>query len=600
MNKKPISLTKWICVLVFISVIVFIAVMFNHYSKKTIPNSLDIDKITFEGNYIKIGNDTNLCLSSEDEVDARKYSSVVLEGHFDGNIDQGEEFIIYLYRISVSIYKNGELFYSSSDKTCETIMWDIVKVGSLSSDDDIIIKINAQDKDAYSGAYSEFLDNIYCGSAYDMSVVQVNDNLLQMLIAVILFLIGISMLVTEASLLLMHIYVPKEAVTSAALLVTGGIGIFIDYKYINFVYDNPYVIGVIDFVNLTFIFFFLVMHLETYIIQERFKWLAKAVLCATGLIIIISYGFQIFGDAGRADAMGRVFPVLFVILIIELILFILETKTGKIHRSIITIVATLLLTSFIILEMVVYAITNMFIMYFFIAGFLCFGVLQFVHIIKDSYIGMQRARAAEKLENELKQNKIAMMLSQIQPHFMNNAIASVQMLCKEDPDKAYEALGHFAKFLRGNMNSITSSDLVSYENELDYVKNYVYLQQLRYEDDLKVIYKTEFDNFFIPALSVQPLVENAIRYGVAKKPGVGTVIIHSWKETSGVYICVEDDGVGFDESQLLNDDSYTHRFHVGTTNVRNRLKAQCGGTLTVESVLGEGTKATIFLPDVLI
>ena len=96
----------------------------------------------------------------------------------------------------------------------------------------------------------------------------------------------------------------------------------------------------------------------------------------------------------------------------------------------------------------------------------------------------------------------------------------------------------------------------------------------------------------VPALSVQPLVENAVKHGTAKKSGGGTVNVKICEYDDFYEIYVIDDGVGFDLSQPPDDE----RLHLGMENVRRRLDAMCGGTLTVSSALGKGTTAVIRIP----
>ena len=116
---------------------------------------------------------------------------------------------------------------------------------------------------------------------------------------------------------------------------------------------------------------------------------------------------------------------------------------------------------------------------------------------------------------------------------------------------------------------------------------------MRYEDRLTIFYNIETTDFMIPALSVQPIVENAVRHGVSKLEEGGTVIISSYEKDDCFEITVEDDGVGFDPEKGSDDKS---RSHVGIENVRTRLRDMCGGTMTIDSEIGFGTTVTIRIP----
>lgn len=194
---------------------------------------------------------------------------------------------------------------------------------------------------------------------------------------------------------------------------------------------------------------------------------------------------------------------------------------------------------------------------------------------------------------ELTDNQSKIMLSQIQPHFLYNALASISHLCrKEGAWEAKDAVDHFSDYLRSNMESIRQERLVRFEKELEHVKNYLWLEQMRFGDDLKVEYRIEAADFLLPPLTVQPLVENAVKHGICGREGGGSVWVESRTDGGTVEILIRDDGVGFDADERENDG----KIHVGIENVRSRLELLCGGRLDVESVPGEGTCARITLP----
>ncbi len=203
-------------------------------------------------------------------------------------------------------------------------------------------------------------------------------------------------------------------------------------------------------------------------------------------------------------------------------------------------------------------------------------------------------RTKELVEQERRNTdtQIKIVLSQIQPHFLYNVFNTIYYLCGSDPGKAQDAVNRFASYLRGNLNSLESSAPVPLEKELEHVRNYLHLEQLRFGDELRVVYDIQAEGFRLPALSIQPLVENAVKYGVGKKPGGGTVTVASAEYDSFYEVMVADDGVGFDMEKPPDD----ARSHIGIENVRTRLAFMCNGTLEVTSEPGYGTKAYIRLP----
>lgn len=204
----------------------------------------------------------------------------------------------------------------------------------------------------------------------------------------------------------------------------------------------------------------------------------------------------------------------------------------------------------------------------------------------------QMEAKVSRQEVELSQSRINIMLSQIQPHFLFNALTSISALCEKDPIKAQSALNDFSDFLRGNLDSLKRAAPVPFDKELKHVKIYLSLEKMRFESELNIVYDIEASGFLLPALTVQPLVENAVKYGVGKKPGGGTVTISTRAQENCYLITVSDDGVGYDPYQT----QYDGRTHIGIDNVRSRLETMVGGLLTIVSQTGKGTVATIQIP----
>lgn len=204
---------------------------------------------------------------------------------------------------------------------------------------------------------------------------------------------------------------------------------------------------------------------------------------------------------------------------------------------------------------------------------------------------LDKAEAADA-KAELIESQMSIMLSQIQPHFLYNSLTVISELCEVDPGKAREATMQFSAFLRGNMNSLTMNRPIAFEHELQHTKNYLALEKFRFPDRLRTVFQIETALFKLPTLTLQPIVENAVRYGVTKRPEGGTVTI-SAKETAADYvITVEDDGVGFDPMTPKSDG----RTHIGLANVRDRLKRMVNGTLSITSTLNVGTVVVITIP----
>ena len=211
--------------------------------------------------------------------------------------------------------------------------------------------------------------------------------------------------------------------------------------------------------------------------------------------------------------------------------------------------------------------------------------------------GINAAATAKELETEktalkaqLAESRIATMMSQIRPHFIYNTLGSIEQLCEIDPPRAGELVHNFAKYLRGNFGELDNPRPILLSKEMEHVRYYVSIEKVRFPD-MTFSFEMDSHDFLIPALTVQPLVENAIKHGLMKLPRGGTIRVVTWETDTHYCVSVEDDGVGFEPDQLPEE-----RKHVGIRNIRERLKAMVNGSLEIESSPGAGTKVRIRIP----
>lgn len=210
-------------------------------------------------------------------------------------------------------------------------------------------------------------------------------------------------------------------------------------------------------------------------------------------------------------------------------------------------------------------------------------------------VSQERMLAAQELqlaqqERELTDSRIASMMSQIRNHFIFNSLGAISGYCKIDPEKADAALNRFARYLRRNMNFLAEKGVILFINEVKQVEDYVALEQLRFGDMIEYGEDFEVTEFKIPPLTVQPLVENAIKHGLTKPGKKGSVCVLTRRDGDMIVIEVVDDGVGFQEEELEKSDS------VGIRNIRYRLEHLSKASLEIESKPGKGTKAVIRIP----
>lgn len=226
-------------------------------------------------------------------------------------------------------------------------------------------------------------------------------------------------------------------------------------------------------------------------------------------------------------------------------------------------------------------------------------ILGFIVVLRIIPANINAAMRAQELEAEqqalkleLQENRISIMLSQMQPHFIFNTLNTIYHLCEIDPDKARNTISSFSDYLRNNIDNLAQSEMISFEKELSFVKTYLDIEKVRFDDELLISFDIAATNFKLPVLTVEPIVENAVKHGTSKKEGVSYLFISTRETDTDYEIEIRDTGAGFDSSYRKDDG---HK-HIGISSVKQRLEALCDGTLTIESEIGKGTTATIRIP----
>lgn len=218
---------------------------------------------------------------------------------------------------------------------------------------------------------------------------------------------------------------------------------------------------------------------------------------------------------------------------------------------------------------------------------LVFGYISIDTIV---FLIFKEMGALQQIQDDLYQSRITLLLSQIQPHFLYNTLNSMRVLIRTDAEAADKLLYNFSHFLRNNMVSINHTGLIPFSKELEMIRSYVYIEEVCFPK-INIQFDIQVQNFFVPPLSVQPLVENAIKHGVKKRVEGGTVWISSYETEEGYCIEIRDNGVGF----AMNQDLRQSGGH-GLNNIRSRLEYQCGARLQISAAPGEGCDAKIIIP----
>lgn len=203
----------------------------------------------------------------------------------------------------------------------------------------------------------------------------------------------------------------------------------------------------------------------------------------------------------------------------------------------------------------------------------------------------RKNRELAEQERRMTDGRIMAMMSQIRSHFIFNVLTTISTYCKIDPKTADRALICFSRYLRRNIQNIEEDGLIDFNKELEQVEDYVELEKMRFADRITFVTDIETTSFQIPPLTIQPLVENAIKHGIIEPGMSGTITLTTQRMEKEVRIQVIDDGVGFDMDKLEKSES------VGIRNVRYRLENMTAGTITFVSEPGNGTTVTICIPD---
>ena len=200
------------------------------------------------------------------------------------------------------------------------------------------------------------------------------------------------------------------------------------------------------------------------------------------------------------------------------------------------------------------------------------------------------------LEEELEMIRIRNSTSQMKPHFLYNALGSIQEVILTDPKRASDLLGDFMIHMRSCVRAMSSDDPIPFHEELKNIKAYVNIEKMRLGDKLNVVYDLETDDFPILPLTIQPLVENAIRHGIHRSIKGGTVTLKTEEKEAEWVITVFDTGVGFDAREVSPGLKRKNKDSTGLENLFFRLQKVMDGTIRLQSREGEGTVVTVRIP----
>ena len=527
---------------------------------------------------------------------------MVVKGHLDSDIPEGGVLNFYCNHIGVSIYVNGEAIYIDSATEIKNYgidlmasmcgkRWEQLLCPEISAEDEIEFHFinyhNYGNKSAYKEALSTLLltpPDITILEIYLKSYIEPFEKAGYALFIVALILLGASL----------SAFVFKSEMTSSlfktgiATLFVAGYIVF-DIMMLSYA-DELLVVKTYGRQMCLMLAVYFVGMMACDSLQEQYKKVAETVIMGSG---ILNFFIILFAASGRVllyDTLLVWEVAQYIISVVLIVLCILEIKKEK--RCRIELFLGVIINIAILIDMTGVSYNMYYSGICFKVAYVLMLVVFLLYGAKQVVLDHQASIKNKKLKAELEQSRIAVMLSQIQPHFLYNSLTSVMDLCDRDPKQAKAAIADFADYLRGNLSSLKTENLISFRMELEHVEKYLRLEKLRFQDELQVVYDIQAKDFMLPALSVQPLIENAVKHGVGQKIGGGTVTIHTYETEEEYIICIADDGVGFADGEYADENGT----HVGIENTKKRLSMMMNARLEIESKKGEGTTACILIP----
>ena len=538
-------------------------------------------------------------LTEDTLIESQQLHTITINGHFSMDIPEGWVLMLRLDNIRAVIRVNGEEVYRFGDKTSipnfsktSGMTWGYYVSPGISALDDVQIVLQNIYEDRAANVFDHFLNCIYLGHGYELYGL-LQDNMPFIILGFSFFIIGIAVLLFSIIAKCYKMPGMDRGVGLSGVAIFGGLWILFDggYPYLTLLFKNPLLFNTLDIMMVFIIPAVFLFYTYTFLESKTIKRAVGCLGCLSFLFLLAVILMQILGIYDLYDMQNLAVTWSTVALIMLILLMVydgLVLKSKQVRLMLLSWLP-LFISSFVdnINGLLIYIPERSIVKY----GFALSILLQFYQFVCVIRTNVRKHEENMALKYELLQNQMVVMLSQIQPHFLFNTLNDIRFLYRESPEKAEEALVSFTRYLRGNMESLNQSELIPFDHELGHVQNYVDIEKMRFGDRLEVVYDIDTVKFFVPVLSIQPLVENAIRHGVVKKPEGGTVTILTYEDIRGFMVEVSDDGAGFNPSKI--DDGKTH---TGIENVRTRVQAMCGGSVEIEGHIGEGTTVRVYIP----
>ncbi len=522
-----------------------------------------------------------------------------IKGHFSKLVSDDKYIFLFLKNTQVEMWVNNESVYTYGyDDSSDSVMnvlgtsWEKINSISIGEDDECIFKIKAFSGKLTESDIENFANYITAGTEEEMLVKLINRDDIYLILVFGLGIIGIVLLLV--SFILWSLYIPDtiRQIFLCLFLLSCCSWFLVNSETYVFLSNRPKFNYLAEIYCQYSISFFVLTFVKAYVKEWRKKVFTIFQIWTLVYSVIVTIANIIQGtDFYKYMDIGATFNIIFICwIIISLFYETFIVKNEEARRLLVSGIPIIIGAAGEIYNYIVqpiYAHTIAFEIG--VVGFIILQMYYFAYHIKEQ---SERTRNMAKVEAELSNNKIAIMLGQIHPHFLYNALIAIKGLCESDPKRAEEMIDRFAFFLRGNMNSLTEKKRIPFKKELEHVSHYLELEKMRFGERLNIQMDIKTLDFTIPTLTLQTIVENAVRHGILKKIEGGCVTVATEETENQYIISVIDDGIGYN----IYENNYDSSEHIGIFNVKNRLAMQCNGTLEITSTVGEGTKVIMYIP----
>lgn len=520
--------------------------------------------------------------------------SLIIKGYFDEDVPAGGMVHLFLSNDTVRLSVNGEMMFEQVADRYNPWSY-FVSENGIKKTDEITLEFTTVRHHIFNQSFSKTYNRIYYGTKYGLFKVMLLRNVVQIVGCFLIAVLGFAIVINAFALHHYNTIDTEGMIYLGIMLIIGAMTCFINYEYITLLNPNYMAMKYVDaltqalatiFISLNF-----VKYIDNYKAKRRFVHL---IWVMGGLTMIYIIWQMIY--VKTPDIEVNLFSFLTVIgavIILAQFIVVFNSVSNMTKDNRISFDTSLCLVGAALFEIVHFILTGEYLIYILLVALILFSIFQYNMITVSNARNLRDAKKTYALEQELTESQIRMMLSQIQPHFLYNALGTIRALCVRDPKEARKAMDHFAKYLRANMDSLNEHWCIPFTKELEHVKSYLYIEKLRFEDMLNVEYDIKVSDFDIPPLALQTMVENAVKHGLLPKENGGTIKISTYETDTCYEVVIADDGIGFDQSVKKVDDG---RSHIGIANTRQRIMGMCNGTVSIGSKCGVGTTITITLP----